>query len=84
MQNVLAKIISINYITKNLSYATEAGDTKIQYYDSGRLIRVLSIFDPIEVITAEDDWYFDNGVDMDDHTEYTQEEIDAQSALVQS
>ena len=66
LQNVLAKIISINYITKNLSYATEVGDTKVQYYDTGRLIRVMLSFDPIEVIQAEDDWYFDNDMDLED------------------
>ena len=39
-------------------------------------------FDPIETVNAEDDWYFDNDMNLEDQTEYTQEEIDSTSAIV--
>ena len=41
-----------------MASATVKNDTVILWYDSGRLIRTLMIFDPIEMEDPEDDWYY--------------------------
>ena len=64
LQNVLARILSLNNIYNNLNYAIEQGDEVIQYFDTGRLIRVLSIFDPIELEEPEYDWYYNRSEDF--------------------
>ena len=70
LQNVLAKILSINNIYRNLNKAVSEGDETIQYFDSGRLIRVLFIFDPIELENPEDDWYYNNNDNFDIPEDY--------------
>ena len=55
---MLAKILSINNIYRSLSTATLRNDTVIIWYDSGRLVRTLMIFDPIVMEDPEDDWYY--------------------------
>ena len=73
LQNVLAKILSINNIYRNLNKAVTEGDEVIQYFDSGRLIRVLLIFDPIELENPEDDWYYNNNEDFNIPDDYEEE-----------
>jgi len=38
--------------------AIDKNDEDIQYYNIGRLIRILLDFDPIELEDPDDDWYY--------------------------
>jgi hypothetical protein len=38
--------------------AVDADDEVVQWFDSGRLFRILAIFPPIELEDPEEDWYF--------------------------
>ena len=58
LQNILGKILSINNIYFSLISASNRGDEIYMWFDFGRLIRVLMIFDPIELEDPEEDWYF--------------------------
>jgi hypothetical protein len=53
-----------------LNNAVYEGDEVIQYFDSGRLTRVLLIFDPIELENPEDDWYYNNNDNFDIPEDY--------------
>jgi len=59
LQNVLAQIISITNIYRSLEAAITKNDYDIQFYNIGRVIRILSDFDPIELEEPTDDWYYD-------------------------
>ena len=58
LQNILGKILSINNIYFSLIRANNRGDEIYMWFDFGRLIRVLMIFDAIELEDPEEDWYF--------------------------
>ena len=58
LQNVLARILSINNIYRSLIIAYARGDEVVKYFDYGRLTRIMLIFDPIEIEDADDDWYY--------------------------
>ena len=71
--------IAVNSGTSGLHAALVAagvqeGDEVIQYFDSGRLIRVLLIFDPIELENPEDDWYYNNNEDFNIPDDYVEED----------
>jgi hypothetical protein len=38
--------------------ATELDEEIVLWYDVGRLMRVLMIFPPIELVDPEEDWYY--------------------------
>jgi hypothetical protein len=58
LQNVLAKILSINNIYSSLKLGYELQQWDYIYFDFGRLLRVLTVFDPIELENPEQDWYY--------------------------
>jgi hypothetical protein len=58
LQNILAKILSINNIYKSLQVAYAKNIRPYIWFDFGRLIRVLLIFPPIEMEDPEQDWYY--------------------------
>lgn len=62
IQNLVLDMISITNIIRNLQAAYGTDHTDIVYYDAGRLIRVMLIFDPPEVEAPEEDWYYNNRV----------------------
>ena len=55
---MLAKIVSINNIYISLQRAYAKNEQVYIWFDFGRLMRILSIFDPIEFEDPEEDWYY--------------------------
>lgn len=55
---MLSRILSINNIYLSMDAAVAADDEVVQWFDSGRLFRILAIFPPIELEDPEEDWYF--------------------------
>lgn len=58
LQNILAKILSINNIYQSLQVADRLGLVNYIAFDIGRLLRILLIFPAIELEDPEDDWYY--------------------------
>ena len=50
--------MSINNIYISLQRAYSKDEQVYIWFDFGRLIRILSIFDPIELEDPEEDWYY--------------------------
>ena len=50
--------MSINNIYESLVIATELDEEIIVWFDSGRLLRILMIFPPVELENPEEDWYY--------------------------
>ena len=58
LQNVLAKIFSLNNIYRSLSVAVSNDIEIVIWFDTARVLRTLFVFDPIEVEDPDDDWYY--------------------------
>lgn len=48
LQNLLARIISMTNLYKSITANIDAGNSTGVHYDTARLIRVLTMFEPIE------------------------------------
>lgn len=58
LQNILARILSINNIYRSLASAYATEDDMVIWFDFGRLVRILMIFPPIELEEPDEDWYY--------------------------
>ena len=66
LQNILAKIFSLNNIYRSLSVAVRNEIELIMWFDAARIIRTLFVFDPIEMEDPDEDWYYNpNGTYSD-------------------
>lgn len=70
LQNVLAKILSVNNIYRSLMVAVNNDVEVIIYFDAARIIRTLFDFDPIEVENPDEDWYYNPNVTYTDANGY--------------
>ena len=57
LQNVIAKVISINNVYKSLTYALAQDWEELTYFNVGRLIRLLLFFDPVDMEEPGSYWY---------------------------
>ena len=71
LQNILGKIMSINNVYKSLTIALAKDWEERLYLDVGRILRILLIFDPIELEDPEMEWYI-NGTATAEPTPITQ------------
>ena len=50
-------------VIRSLNLAVNLDHKDIIWYDSGRLTRIMLIFEPFEVEDPEDDWFYQNNID---------------------
>lgn len=75
LQNVLAKILSVNNIYRSLMVAVNNDIEVIIYFDTARIIRTLFDFDPIEVENPDEDWYYNPNGTYSDANGYWQYQL---------